>query len=278
MKRLICLSLVLTMMFFCCSCSSENMAASESQVETEFEVKPELSSEPQFAKLGFEVTSVHDVEKLFFDTSGTMSSFTITAPNKDYVCCSASDSFDTTFANFGLDNYVVFTSDDEHAAKEGYEWIKADFTFWFTDSTAINYGAKLKFDTGTYYDGFSTLSELANILDTNTIYTDTMSHSNKSETLQEWIEDPVLKTIDYKGNEYTIEEYFSANTYSSYYLGDTSEASYLEYLYVRYVDFTYEAHVPVGYDGTMIAFYNPANTGSSPSERFDEDTIFIRFD
>ncbi|MCL2019895.1 MAG: hypothetical protein FWG70_09080 [Oscillospiraceae bacterium] len=142
--------------------------------------------------------------------------------------------------------YRVFKSDENHEAKEGYEWRSINFIMEFSDENYRNYGNSW---LGTGIDYYSVDFSEENDL------------NYRDSTEDKYV-------INYLGKEYEVETK-GAITRNEDISG------------VRYTEGFYSALVPVGYDGFMLAFFNPGNYAGQDnaplSQLFDKDTLFFRF-
>lgn len=154
-----------------------------------------------------------------------------------------------TIAEVTLTDFIIIDGNDKYTKKDGYEWRIARFSTEYSDMNAINHGMKFTSIVEDYY---------------------TIDGENVKITVPSGANTTV---INYYGEDIAInytEEVISAEWRNSvFYL--VSEAAFL---------------VPVGYDGILIACYNPANniryvTGDDNlplilSELIDADTIWFR--
>ena len=155
----------------------------------------------------------------------------------------------TTSPKLVFSNYNVFESDENHPAKEGYEWKTVDFTMFFYDENALNYG----------WGGDFVCYE--NFYDIQTNY-DTMSLS----------EDGVYTfTVNYNGQDY--EECCIYESAIDRMMFDNEGKSSTR---------AYTIHVlsPKGYDGFIYGIRNAQIEWSEEQSIYDldnTDTLFFQF-
>lgn len=84
----------------------------------------------------------------------------------------------TTSPKLVFSNYNVFESDENHPAKEGYEWKTVDFTMFFYDENALNYGWSGDFAC---YENFYDIQTNDNTmsLGEDGVYTFTVNHNGQ---------------------------------------------------------------------------------------------------
>lgn len=143
----------------------------------------------------------------------------------------------TTTANVTFSDYEAYTSDDNHEAVDGYEWQAVTMTIVYDDANASDYGWTVGWGVEDYYN----LS----------IY-DSYDANNSTFALN-------FNGIDYpecKYDEEVLENSWSGNVYTYQYR-----------VYQR---------VPEGYDGMVIAVYNPDNSGDFIYEKADDDSVLFR--
>lgn len=148
-------------------------------------------------------------------------------------------------------DYQVIDSDENHPAKEGYEWRIANFDVHVYDTNSQAFGYQIKWFPVDYYD-FVSVADSA-------VSTDTV--------------DPVLGTlttftVNINGQDYPCERYTTSSSTGWNETGDSLNI-YREY------DFL----VPKGYDGAVVALCNAANVTQEDmyiNEIADEDSLLFR--
>lgn len=159
----------------------------------------------------------------------------------DYNTSCSLDTAKKTVGRLTVYDYKVFDSDEDHAAKEGYEWrgIEAFVVLNANeDSNLRNYGAKVGYITTDYYTPNST----------------------------SWIfENSDTFTVDYNGEKYEC----MADERAAF--GDW-EDNVVTYATTAYFQ------VPVGYDGIVVAFVDAIDVAeeSDPFEVINENTPCFR--
>lgn len=159
----------------------------------------------------------------------------------DYITSCSLDTAKKTVGRLTVYDYKVFDSDEDHAAKEGYEWrgIEAYIVLNANeDSNLRNYGAKVGYITTDYYTPNTTSWTF-----------------DSSDTF----------IVDYCGEKYECE----ADTRAAF--GDW-EDNVITYVTTAYYQ------VPVGYDGIVVAFVDAVNVEeeSNPFDIIDENTPCFR--
>ena len=154
--------------------------------------------------------------------------------------CGDNENYITT-GKLTFTDYEVFTPDDTFEAIEGYEWRTVTMTCVFYDENAWEYGCSSFITFSDYYDinGFED------------------NYDNTNETY----------TINYNGTEYSDVCWYYDDLSSSGWVDHTFTYKYRIYL-----------RVPVGYDGTVIAWTSRANKGKGTylNEFVDDGTIIFR--
>ncbi len=143
------------------------------------------------------------------------------------------DSDDLTNGKVIFSDYQVFESDDEHEAKEGYEWRTVTYTVVFDDENADMYGM----------NGFGSVS--TNFYDCP--YSDSEDDENEDEEEEDG--DEPFFTVNYNGIDYTecIEE---SESLENQWLESEDGSTYYE------GQIRYYFRVPIGYDGITLAVFN----------------------
>lgn len=165
----------------------------------------------------------------------------------DYTTSCYDDPSKETTAKAVFTNYQIFTSDEEHAAKEGYEWRTVDFVRAYWDDNANEYGWSEGNAWESYYD---------------IVYND--EHGDWDE------EDNYCFWVVYNGE--TFEECMEYATSIDKLCTDTSD--------VRIRATRYHYLVPVGYEGCVFGKRNSAVEWGENDHIFDldnSDTLFFRF-
>lgn len=150
------------------------------------------------------------------------------------------DSVHTTTGKVTFSDFEIFASDDEHEALEGYEWRAVTATTIYDDENAHEYGYQTYASWVDYY-------EIADFAD---------SYNDTTNTYM----------VNYNGIDYSdIQIYYE--TLQDGWNNDVNTFSIRVY-----------CHVPIGYDGIVLAYYNAANedNGKYINEVADENTIFFR--
>lgn len=162
----------------------------------------------------------------------------------EYVTSCYEDKTKKTTALLVVSNHHIFDSDEMHPAKEGYEWhtLEADFTFY--DANATKYGWSWKALTLEYYEYLPI-------------------DGSGSE---------VTYTVNYHGQEYS-ECYgeLTEKPQDTLYLPDGRRGAT--------TGFTLDLCVPIGYDGSVLVFYDAAiemEDGTYLHENVNEDTLYFR--
>lgn len=166
-----------------------------------------------------------------------------------YVTSCYDDTSKKTTADLVVYNHRVFNSDKKHPAKDGYEWhtLEADFSFW--DTNAAKYGWTWNVIGVEYYEN-SPIED---------------------------IEEEATYSVNYHGQEYP--ECYSkliykpqSKVYRSYGNSNQSETG-------TGTGFTLSICVPVGYDGSVLAFYDSSikmKEGSYLHENVNANTLYFR--
>lgn len=145
-------------------------------------------------------------------------------------------------------NYCVFESDENHPAKDGYEWKTVDVVMFFYDENAMRDGWKLSYCYENYYD-ILTNDETAEIDD-------------ESGTL--------CFSVNYNGIEYTECQEYETNIDKLRY---ENRDSIIRAWTVHYL-------VPKGYDGCVYGIRN-AQIEWGDNQHINDidntDTLFFRF-
>lgn len=165
----------------------------------------------------------------------------------DYTTACYYDTSKETTAKAVFTNYQIFTSDEEHAAKEGYEWRTVDFVRAYWDDNANEYGWSEGGAYESYYD---------------IVYNDEHSDWDEEGNYYFW--------VVHDGE--TFEECTAYETYIDSLCVDTSSVC------IRATRYNYL--VPVGYEGCVIGKRNSAVEWGENEHIFDSDnsdTLFFRF-
>ena len=127
-----------------------------------------------------------------------------------------------TYGQLTVTDYRIFLSDETHEAREGYEWRVASFHMEFGDSYAKDNGVSASWSVGgNYYenDGLGT----------------TVEHQNDNVR---------STTVNYNGEDYECLYYDNIDRNE---IADTT----------WYCDVSIHYLVPSGYDGMVVAFFDP---------------------
>ncbi len=142
--------------------------------------------------------------------------------------------------------YNIFSSDESHEAKEGYEWRTVSVKLEFSDENVLAHGAKWC----TSWDDYYTIKK----------------HDHSADAIDE--EGTTYKfTVNYNGVDYEECLFIKELTHSGW-KGNTYLITY---------EFSFQ--VPIGYDGCVICFYHGATEWKDGDYIFDvadEDTVFFR--
>ena len=155
----------------------------------------------------------------------------------------------TTSPKIVFSNYQVFDSDENHDAKEGYEWKTVDVTMFYYDENAMNFGWNGNYAcVENYYD------------------------IEKNDATLEYNQDGIGSfTVNYKGQEYT--ECLVYETAIDKMMFDNDDKSSTR-------AFTVHVLIPVGYDGVIYGVRNAQikwEEGQSIKDLDNADTLFFRF-
>lgn len=208
--------------------------------------------EPEFEKLGFDWVAVTDMDApgIFPAKSGNSFYFA----GEFYVSRCYDKPEVSTYGAIALNDYRVFESDETHAAKEGYEWRIAEFDIAFYDEMANRFGWSFRCLSTDYYDGPDDAIEEIRAEEGHTF-----SKDYKGKTYDECYEDFYIEKSQWEDESIPNEPNATIR--------------------VGHVTLRYETLVPAGYDGAMLAFYDPRNAGASDAvlDRVDKNTVFVRF-
>ena len=163
-----------------------------------------------------------------------------------------------------LKDQQSFASDENHPAKDGYEWHTATFEFLFiqpydssTGEYGLQHGLEMKWLFGNYYTGDAVEEK------------ETTEDGTKAEY-----------TVCWQGKEYPKCFYATSWDRSNISIHPIQfEDDSSAFLMGKSADVNVEFLVPVGYDGAVLGFYNAGTDGDNESilNDADDDTIFIRF-
>lgn len=152
----------------------------------------------------------------------------------------------TTVAKIIFTNYQTFKSDENHPAKEGYEWKTLDIKAIVGDDNATNYG--YKFSTARWFDDY-----------------------------YKWIDNNEDNrfSVNYNGIEYTDCEYYLDVDNSGW--EKKEQFGWINTLTL--VD-TVSILVPEGYDGFIWGYYNNKSNfmDVETKDASPDDYIFFRFE
>lgn len=156
-----------------------------------------------------------------------------------------------TTGQLTFSNYRIFPSDAKHEALEGYEWRAVDVTIDFTDSNAYHLGILVGQCSEDYYDIESHDASIRLVAENGSDYTEAY-------------------TVSYNGIDY--EDCICSHENVGFFGWEENRNRWLTHLYYR---------VPVGYDGTVVGFYDGGtqwNAGTYIYDIADENSIFFRLD
>lgn len=182
----------------------------------------------------------------------------------DYVTCCYKDETKETIADLSICNYRIFESDDTHKAVDGYEWRAFDVEIDYNDDNAWKYGWMYGNCWENYYDIEGWDNSELDIADTQWQY------------LIDLVNLFVLHSISYHGESYPVVVTKENAANDGWSLIDYGDGDVVEHLVARA---SYYACVPIGYDGVVIGFRNPANKwedGMYIYDVADENTLFFR--
>lgn len=157
----------------------------------------------------------------------------------DYVTNCSEDSSKKTVGKLTITNYQTIASDDTHEAKEGYEWKLIDFQVVRSDENANRYG--FWGVRSHVHDYYVNLEEEA--------------YNLKS------VDGIVTFQIKWNGQDYT--ECQEQTTWESLGWQGTSNTSLAQAA----------LRVPVGYDGTVLSFYDPDGREASGLDLDDNGVV-----
>lgn len=184
-----------------------------------------------------------------FEVHGLTCTLEIGPPNAKisypYVTTTSLKKSKKTTADLTLSDYRVFDSDENHPAKEGYEWRSVYITARFYDKNAQQYAPTARTQLCDYYD--------------------IEAFSNSCIRLENGC---LEYTVNYCGNEYVI----TTERRTRFSEWDDESCYYYGYIYV---------HVPVGYDGIVLTFLDRGKDiedGMYIYDYMDENTLFFRMD
>lgn len=207
--------------------------------------------EPEFEKLGFDWVAVTDMDApgIFPAKSGNSFYFA----GEFYVSCCNQKPEVSTYGAIALNDYRVFGSDETHAAKEGYEWRIAEFDIAFYDEMANRFGWSFRCLSTDYYDGPDDAIEEIRAEEGHTF-----SKDYKGKTYDECYEDFYIEKSQWEDESIPNEPNSTIS--------------------VIHVTVRYETLMPAGYDGVLLAFYDPRNgdAGDATLDRVDKNTVFVR--
>ncbi len=155
------------------------------------------------------------------------------------------DSSIATFGNVILTSYERTTSYGDYTTPEGYEWIVSHFDVVFSDEMAWNYGISARYCTEDYY--------------TIKFHDDTLVYQDDNSKTY---------TVNFNGKDYTECRSLVTSGFSGW----------VDYSNTYAIDAAF--CVPVGYDGTVIGFYDSANVWGDGQYLYDLNnatTVFYRF-
>lgn len=205
--------------------------------------------EPEFEKLGFDWVAVTEMDApgIFPAKSGNSFYFA----GEFYVSCCSEMPEVSTYGAIALNDYRVFESDETHAAKEGYEWRIAEFDIAFHDEMANRFGAKFSVFSTDYYHGPDD---------------DVIALPSDGHTF----------SLDYK--EATYDECYEDFYFESRWEDESIPNEPNATIRVAHMTLRYETLMPAGYDGVLLAFYDPRNAdaGDAMLDRIDKNTVFVR--
>lgn len=160
----------------------------------------------------------------------------VTELDKEYpFVTQCSDSDNLTNGKVIFSDYRTFESDDEHEAKEGYEWQTVTLTLVFDDENAFEYGVGgYSFVSGEFYD--------------NALF---YGEEDESETDNE-DDNAEIHTVNYNGEDYTEclyeeEELEIPEAVQGYWIERDDGTAYYKNAYRVFF------RCPVGYDGNIIS-------------------------
>ena len=206
--------------------------------------------EPEFEKLGFDWVAVTDMDAPGIFPAKYGNSFYFAG--EFYVSCCSEMPEVSTYGAIALNDYRVFESDETHAAKEGYEWRIAEFDIAFYDEMANRFGYRLSGFSTDYYQGPND--------------DDIAGNHPEGHTFSK----------DYKGKTYDdcYEKFYVESQADDESIPNEPNAT----IRVGHFTLRYETLMPAGYDGVLLAFYDPRNAdaGDAMLDRIDKNTVFVR--
>lgn len=205
--------------------------------------------EPEFEKLGFDWVAVTEMDAPGIFPAKYGNSFYFAG--EFYVSRCYDKPEVSTYGAIALNDYRVFESDETHAAKKGYEWRIAEFDIAFYDEMANRFGWSFSCLSTDYYDGPDD---------------DVIALPSDGHTF----------SLDYK--EATYDECYEDFYFESRWEDESIPNEPNATIRVAHMTLRYETLVPAGYDGVLLAFYDPRNAdaGDAMLDRIDENTVFVR--
>lgn len=173
----------------------------------------------------------------------------------DYITLCYENPAYTTVGKVIFSNYRTFVSDETHEAKEGYEWKTVDYTLFFGDDNAWEYGISPGFCFENYYDIIKSDDTLA-------------TDDNGIEHF----------TVNWNGVDYTeCCRIFDVSGWSDW--TDNTDSAYGDWEHVIVYKESCAVLVPIGYDGIVLGERNRAVEWGEGQYVFDidnTDTLFFR--
>lgn len=188
--------------------------------------------------------TIGDVLTPAFEEHNVKGQFMEQGKTYDYVTCCYDNTDYKTIGQATITDYQTFASDDTHEAKEGYEWKTMEVQIAFSDDNACTYGMQ--------------------IMDAGDDYYDIIGYDNSFEQDDNGI---CTFTVNYNGQDYT-ECTVSVKAGFTDWKNDTKT-------WIA----NYESLLPVGYDGSVIAFRDASISWEDGQYIFDvanDDTLFFR--
>lgn len=162
----------------------------------------------------------------------------------DFETCCADDTSKTTNMKVTFSNYQTFAFDDNHAAKEGYEWKTVDVNLAVGDENAYQYG----WNWGQYWNDFYYYLPENQEFDWGKF------------------------AINYNGEIYSECEFYIEEVSDWNEDGDLAMQEKYGWQHIATGSFTVGALVPKGYDGFVYGMYNPQREFS------EKDALHFRFE
>lgn len=182
----------------------------------------------------------------YFEANETVYQFIEMGKSYDYVTRCFYGQGEETVGQLKITNYQTFASDDTHEAKEGWEWKSVEYEIVYSDENAKRFGPAHAVLGADYYD---------------------CDKFNKS--IRDKRTSSFAFVINHNGKDVR-------GTFDDY--GDGKSWEWTDG--ISTIRRNVIVHLPAGYDGFILGFYNFANNyGNMPDYDYslaDEDTLLFR--